>query len=194
MVPLAVLSLGSIELTGRKSMIVRLIFASMGLLVASCAINPRIDTDYDPTADFSQLRTYSWAFTSVPRGMSPLLYERTRASIDRSLAARSFTQASPGDFAIAFTVGARDRVDVTDFGDFGPFFPRYHWQWRGAHRIDVRQFREGTLAIDIYDVATRRPIWRGTATQELPRNGVDQRQVDAAVDAMLRGFPPASAR
>lgn len=167
------------------------------LLLSACASTPDIKVDSDPAVDFSQYRTYSWAYSDTPRGMNPLLYQRVRESIDRSLAARGFTPATPGDFAIGFTLGARDKVQVTDFGAYGPYYPRYGMGWRrGAYRpsnVDVHQYREGTLAIDAYDTRTRRPIWSATATQEIPSGGADQAMIDAAVDAVIAQFgaPPA---
>ncbi|AGH50303.1 MULTISPECIES: DUF4136 domain-containing protein [Sphingomonadales] len=166
-------------------------FGIAALLVATaCASTPRVNYDSDPTADFSRYRSYSWVFSGVPQGMNPLLFERVKASIDRSLAARSFTQSANGDFAIAFTLGARDRVEVTDYGPYGPFFPRFGYGWGGYHDVDVRNVTDGTLTIDIYDVATKKPVWHGTATQEINRNKPDPAMIDVAVDAALANFPP----
>ena len=80
------------------------------LALGGCETTPTINSDFDPSVNFSKYRTYSWVYQAPPQGMNPLIYERIRASIDRSLMARGYTQASPGDFAVAFTVGRRDRA------------------------------------------------------------------------------------
>lgn len=162
-------------------------------LAAGCASTPRIVTDFDPAADFSGFRTYSWVTTTPPAGADPLLHARIRASIDRALSARSFREAPPGDFAVTFTTQARDRIQVSDLGPYAPFY-RHPWGWRRSHQVQVWQNREGTLAIDIFDTQTRRPVWRGTATQDITRQRVDQAQIDAAVDEMLARFPPSAER
>lgn len=166
-------------------------FFLIGLVaaMAACSSTPRIDTDHDPTADFSRYQTYSWAYTAAPSGMNPLLYERVRGSIDRSLAARGFTQQSPGDFAVAFTVGARDKVQVNDFGSYAPYYRGYRWGWGGMGRVDVDQYTEGTLTIDVYDVATKQPVWHGVATQNISGTP-NQERIDAAIDLVLARFPP----
>lgn len=170
-----------------RSFLIALTLAS----VAGCSSTPQIDTDYDPAANFSGYRSYSWAYSAAPAGMNPLVYERVRASIDRSLAARGFSQGSPGDFAVAFTIGARDKVQVTDFGPYAPFYGAYRWGWGGGfHQVDVSQYTEGTLAVDVYDVGTRKPVWHGTATQNVTPGRVDQAQIDTAVDSVLAKFPP----
>jgi hypothetical protein len=161
------------------------------LALAACASTPDVKTDFDAAADFSRYHSYSWVYTGTPQGMNPLMFERVRASIDRSLGAR-FSQGQPGDFAIAFTLGRRDRVEVTDFGSYGPYYRRWGWG-PGYQNVDVRNVTDGKLVIDIYDVATRKPVWHGVATQEINSTKVDPAMIDAAVDSVLAKFPPAPA-
>lgn len=180
-------------------MAMRLALAAAAVFVTSCATTPDVKTDFDPVADFSRYRSYSWIYTQVPQGMNPLTFQRVKESIDRSLQARSFTQSPNGDFAIAFTMGARDRVEVTDFGPYGAFYPgwgrAYRFGWAPVYRdIDVRNVTDGTLAVDIYDAGTKRPVWHGVATQEIGSAQAKQEQLDAAVDALLAKFPPAAAK
>lgn len=165
------------------------------LVLAGCATGPEIRTDFDPSVNFSTYRTYSWIYSQAPQGMNPLLYERVRASIDRSLAARGFAQANPGQFAVAFTLGARDRVQVTDFGPYAPFYPAwgagYGLGWAPIYRdVDVRNVTDGSLAIDFYDTMSKHPIWHATATEEVTPGSVTQAQIDAAVDQVIARFPP----
>ncbi|SNS44385.1 protein of unknown function [Sphingomonas laterariae] len=165
------------------------------LLLAGCSSTPRVNMDADPSVNFSGYRTYTWIYSGVPAGMNALLFQRVKASIDRGLAARSFTQATPGDFAIAFTLGRRDRVEVNDYGPYGPYYPgwgagyRYGWAYP-YNNVDVRNVTDGTLAVDIYDVKTKKPIWHAVATQQITPGQVDQAKIDAAVDAVLAKFPP----
>ena len=165
-------------------------FAVAGALaLAGCSSGPTVKTDFDPATNFSGYHNYNWIYTAAPQGMNPLLFERVRASIDRSLRAHSFSPGTPGDFAVAFTIGRRDSVQVTDFGPYAGFYRPYAWG-PGYRDIDVRQVTDGTLVIDIYDVATHKPIWHGIATQQVDPNKVDSTVIDTAVDAVLAGFPP----
>lgn len=166
-----------------------LIFAA-ALVVGGCATGPTVRTDSDPTADFSKFRSYSWVYTAPPTGMNPLLFQRIKDSIDRQLQTR-FTPADPGDFAVAFTVGRRDSVQVTDFGPYAPFYRG--WGWAGARNVDVRNVTDGTLIIDIYDTATKRAVWHGIATQQInPNREPSQQQIDTAIAEVLSRFPPAA--
>jgi hypothetical protein len=173
----------------------RLPALAMALAVAACATIPDVRTDFDPAANFSGYRSYSWIYTAPPQGMNPLMYDRVRASIDRSLAARSFVPSPNGQFAIAFTLGARDRVEVNDLGVYGPYYPvygrGYRFGWAPAYNaVSIDNVTDGTLAIDIYDAATKKPVWHGVATQEIVPGQVSQETIDTAVDAVLARFPP----
>ena len=163
------------------------------LLLAGCASGPDVKVDADPSANFANYRTYSWAYHAAPRGMNPLAYEHVRQSIDANLASRGFTQADPGDFAVGFTLGKRDKVEVTDFGPYGAFYPGYGRGFRGGwaapyNNVDVQNVTEGTLAIDIYDTGTKRPVWHGVATQNIG-SSVTEAQIDTAVNSVLAKLP-----
>ena len=185
----------------------RALVLAASLLVSACAYGPTVRTDFDPSANFHAYRTYSWVDTAVPQGMNPLMFARVRASIDQALAARGYTQASPGDFAISFTIGERDRLQVYDYG--GPFYPGWGWGgccgwggWGGGggwgfggwgypySSIDVDQYTERSVVIDIYDARSRRPIWHGVGTDREYRDKVDYAKLDRAVVAALAQFPP----
>ncbi|HEY1143732.1 MAG TPA: DUF4136 domain-containing protein [Sphingomicrobium sp.] len=178
--------------------------AAAALALSACTYGPRVNVDYDATANFHQYRTYSWVDTPVPQGMNPLMFARVRASIDRSLAARGYTQAATSpDFSIAFTIGARDRLKVYDYG---PDYPGWGWGrwgwggwgwggwgwsgWPGYSNVDVDQYTERSVIIDIYDGPTKRPIWHGEAANNEYYDRVDYAKLDRAVDAALANFPP----
>jgi len=172
----------------------RTLMLAGGLALGACASTPTVKFDADPSADFAAYHSYSWAYSAAPRGMNPLLYDRVKGSIDRALAARGYTQSALGEFAVGFTLGRRDRVEVTNFGAYGAGYRGWGgWGWGGYHsynNYDVRNVTDGTLMIDIYDTATKKPVWNGTATQEVSDKGADQALIDGAVTAVLANFPP----
>ncbi|WP_225207218.1 DUF4136 domain-containing protein [Novosphingobium huizhouense] len=163
--------------------------------LAACATTPRVATDYDPSANFAGYHTYAWARTETPRGQNPLVYERVRSSIDAALAAKGFARSATPDFAVDVTLGARDRVETTDLGAYGPYYPGYgagyRWGWAHAYpTTEIRTVTDGTMAIDIYDATTHRPVWHGSATKQIDGRVVDQALIDQAVTAALAKFPP----
>ena len=170
------------------------------LLLTACDTH-YVDTDIDPSLPLATYRTYSWLPSEAPRGMNPLIYRRVKDSIDRSLAARGYAQASPGDFAITFTIGERDRIRADDYGGgwggwggwgrggwgccwggygWGPFYPD----------VDIYTVTERSIIIDVYDGRTHQPAWHGVVRRESFSDRVDYARLDQAVDKVLSHFPP----
>jgi hypothetical protein len=166
-----------------------LILACGALLTVSCATTPKVTFDADPAANFAGFRTYSWAYTSAPQGVNPLLVQRVKTAVESELTTRGYTQAATGNFAIGFTLGSRDRVEVSSLGSYGPYF-RPWGGWGGYNQVDVRNITDGTLTIDVYDIASKAPVWHGTATQEVTSSTISQEKVNAVVTAVLANFPP----
>ena len=169
--------------------------AFTALALTACETTPRVTTDFDPSADFSGYRTFEWASSTPPQGVNPLVFERVKSSVERNLAAKSFTPSSSSDFAVGITIGARDRVEATNWGPYmypgyGRAF-RYGWAYPYS-QVDIRTVTEGSVSIDIFDARTKKPVWHGQAVKQITPSKVDQALIDQAVDAALANFPPSA--
>jgi hypothetical protein len=161
--------------------------------LSACTTGPEVKSDAAPGANFGAYKSYEWIYQAPPQGMNPVMYERIRAAIDSSLISKGYQQGKPGDIAVVFTVGARDKVRVTDWGPY-PYYGYGYGRWGGAWAgpsTTVDQYTEGTLAVDVYDVKTKQPVWHGVATDRINDNGADVTQVNTAVSAVMAQFPPA---
>ena len=74
--------------------------AALGLvaLVAACATGPRVRTDYDPSADFAQYKTWGW-YTPIAMeqsGYSSWISERIREDVRREMESRGYRYAAEG--------------------------------------------------------------------------------------------------
>lgn len=171
---------------------------AIGTLIAlgACASSnmPRFTTSAAPGFDVSKLQTYSWAFDGVQQGVNPILFQSIRDEIDTALAAKGFKKVEgDSDFIVAFTIGARDRVDVNNWGAAGAWYPGWGrpagWGWSFNYRpVDVRTVTQGSLAIDMFDGQTKRPIWHGVATRDLTSSGASPELVSNAVNGLIGKF------
>ncbi len=160
-------------------------------------------TDYDTSFDFSGYHTFSWIskspLISKSPEVSPLAEGRIANAVTNVLSQKGFRfvdDAAKADFVLAFTVGARQQVRVTSnpyavgYGA-GP----YMWGRPYYQDIDVREFTQGRLAIDIFDVKQKQPVWHGHATKSISSS--DQKNaeelINKAVAEILKTFPPTSA-
>ena len=169
--------------------------------LAGCESAPQVGSDADRGADFKSYH----AFAIVPRPRvvaampadpmhNPLVISRIEDEIKQELQRKGYAFADDpmsADFVVDFTIGAQERIDVNSHPSaFGP------GPWLGGgwgNDIDVRQVREGTLAIDVFDMKTRRPVWHGWAQKELSRKDIEQSSapIHEAVSSVLAKFPPA---
>ena len=116
------------------------------------------------------------------------------ASNDRVIKQVGETRARGRRFRHGFRgVGARERVSVTSTPY--PVAYRGAWRWGRAYYndVDVRQYTEGRLAIDIFDAKEKRPVWHGYATANVS-SATDRAERQAllreAVTKILAEFPP----
>jgi hypothetical protein len=172
-------------------------FAAPLLLLAACS-SLSVSSHKYPQADFSGYRSYAWIAVDPvirPRGAQPeisaLTVRSIREAIEAEFAARGYKAVAvpaDADFVVAFTVGARDRIDAQSY----PVPYRGPWEW-GWYRnaTELRVYREGTLAIDIFDGATRQPVWNGRARKEITSADESDPQpaIRKAVASILRKFP-----
>jgi hypothetical protein len=172
-------------------------------LVAGCASTMQARSDYDSSQSFSGYRLFAWMDADpliAPAGgtssISPLNRRRIVEAIETELGARGFQKTSDreaADFVVSYTAGARDRLDVQSY----PAPYRGYWRWGHPYfgrDVDVEMYREGTLAIDIFDGKTRQPVWHGWATKRVTDADVRAaaEQIPLAVSAILEDFPPRS--
>ena len=177
------------------------------LLAWGCQTTPQAITDFDPAVDFSSYQTFSWIdphplIRSVTqRPLSPLVEQRLMSHTRDRLTRRGLRfveDPTESDLVVAFTIGSREGIRVTSHptSSFhrGPRSSRSH-AWRGYWHnstVQTRQYTEGQLAIDLFDVADARPVWHGTTSRRLTQR--DRAEPDAviqaAVEAILNQFPP----
>lgn len=170
--------------------------ALLALALADCS-SVRIDTDYDPNADFSALRSYAWLAetqppTGDPRIDSALVDARIRGAVDAQLAERGLVEvdASRADFLVAYHVAVERRLDVqTIYRSYG----RAGWGGAGYSDTVVRDYEEGTLLIDFLRPRTGDLLWRGSAQARLREQRTPEARdayAQMIVGKILAAYPP----
>jgi len=175
------------------------------LMLAACAAPGfKATHDHDDSIDFSSYQTFAWISENPMRlgatavMPSPLLEPRIMSSLERALVAKGYRfveQPNSADFVVSFTVGSREEIRVDSYPSMsGPSY-RGRWGWGGAYygtETTVRQYTNGMLAVDIFDIRERRPVWHSVATKKINDKDREAMQVtiDAAVAAIIVGFPP----
>ena len=167
------------------------------LMVAAGCAGLTVQHDYDPGADFSDYRTFSWisdrpVLIINPQMNNPMVQQQIPRIVRESLEARGYRfekDREKADFVLSFTLGSRQGLTVNHYP--GPYSRT--WQMQQSPVYDeVKDYADSGLAIDIFDVGTRKPVWHGTGSKNV--TGRDQADIEALVrqivNAVLAKFPP----
>ena len=164
--------------------VVSLLGLVLGLLVGSAAAQS-VQSDFDRTFQFSNLKTFSFAVqrrgATDPLSTDSLNDGRIKTGLESQLIANGFkVDTDKADFVIAYYVKTKNKLSVQDYG-YGP--PR----WFGGRDIRVNQDTEGTLMVDFIDARTNQVVWRGRAVGTLDLKGVDKK-ISKSTEKLVKQF------
>ncbi|WP_222564477.1 DUF4136 domain-containing protein [Novilysobacter antarcticus] len=169
-------------------------------MLAACATGPRIRTDADPTADFSQYRTYGFyqPLAMEQSGYTSYLSDHIKNAVRREMDARGY-RFSPdkADLLVNFQGVIREKTDVydvprSDIQYFYSYRARAYYAypvWYDETRVN--QYTEGTLTVDLVDAARNRLVWSGDAIGRVTQKTPQQRaaSADQAITAIFAKYP-----
>jgi hypothetical protein len=171
------------------------VVAAFALFAAGCSTID-VQTDYDPAADFSTLKTFKWVEAKgSDLDKNPLIKARVRDAVLNTLKAKGFQEIQSGDpdFFVFAHAGAKEKMNVTDWGySYGAYWGPY-----GAYgrNIDVSYYTEASLFIDVVKNNPEKDelAWRGVGTGVVSQSATPEERaenINSAVAMILEGFPP----
>jgi hypothetical protein len=169
------------------------------LALVACSHNIEVRTIAAPDATFTGRSTFTILPTPSPRGgvalaasdpmlVNSITYEAIRDELRRAFEARGYTYspANP-DLAVAYYASAAPVMDIRTF-DYG-----YDWLGFPRQYVDVVQYTQGTVIVDVIDPRTRKLLWRGSAVAAVDSDpNKFARDLRKAVDKIVAKFPARS--
>jgi hypothetical protein len=146
-----------------------------------------VKTDYDHSANFNQVKTYSW---SKIKTANSIWDDRVKDAVDKELAAKGWTQVpSGGDVSLVAIEKTSVQQQYDAFYDgFGGF---RRFGGFGESTTTVDNYKVGTLIVSMFDNNSKRLIWRGTSMSDLSGNpDKNTKKLDQDVTRMFKKFPP----
>ena len=169
------------------------IAAAVGLTLglASAAFAQHVKTDFDHSTNFGQYKTFSWEKVQTK---NPLLVDRIKDAVNRTLTAKGLTEVPSGGDVEVFAVETTQNQQTLDtfYDGFGG-----GRRWRGfgggfgEATTTTENYKVGTLVIDLFDAKTENLIWRGSSSDTLSdKADKNTRNLDKGVSKMFQHFPP----
>lgn len=163
--------------------------------VFACASKLEVQSNFDRNNNFDRYQTFSYMpqralLVGAATPVNPALEGHLKRAATNVLTRRGYTATSPeeADFVLSFTLGARDGIRENSF----PVPYRRAWIQHQTYVTDTRDYTEGTLAVDIFDVQSRKPVWHGRTSGAISMaDRADPTPlVNTAIGAILEEFPP----
>jgi len=190
---------------GRRILAVALVLAG----VVGCASNEvRVRTAIAPDANLSTERTFRFLPMTMSHPVANAAQERNpmfensitgqevRHDIERDLGQRGYTRVRDGDadLTVAYYIGSKNRLEVTDYNYGYPFWGWRGWRWGAAWggwpEREVTEYQEGTVIIDVLDGSGKKLLWRGVGKSEVPDDPQDYaKALNQSVSAILKQYP-----
>ena len=191
------------------------------LMLTACAttLSSNVDSVSDNRIDSFQ--TYAWLDGSLsqsslhaPEVVNPVNGDRIRRAIDQQLADKGYRQVdlADADFVVSAAIGANDEFRVRGFTNSVGLSSRGGFSRRGFGRrvgfanragfgrgfgrggstIDVQEYTEGVLVLNVFETKSQEAIWHGSASKRLSKNFMAPELIDEAVTTLLEQFPDQS--
>ena len=175
-----------------KTMVLGTMALVLLIAITGCS-SMSVTYDYDNNVTWEKIETYAWLSTPAPDAENPaentmggsLLDKRIHDAVEYEMGVRNISAGDDPDILIKYFLGAEDKVQVTDWGYR---YSDYYWGY-GGRQIDVYQFTQGTLVVDIVDAETNTLIWRGTATDTVDGSQRSPEEMQTRVNNVINNWP-----
>ena len=139
------------------------------LLLMSACSTIDVSENYDINYDFSGLKTYD--IVPVENKKHELVVKQLTSELRKQLTNKGFKQnTSNPDFLVALHGGTEDKVIIHTSVYNYSYGGWYERNYRGMYydsRVDMYEYKEGTLVIDIIDAKNKSMIFQSTTIKTI---------------------------
>ena len=180
----------------------------LALLMSLSGCASLVSTNLDRSANFSQYKTFGWLPAEVkvknPVYDSKLIDRNIKYAVEQEFAKRGIArnQTQPDLLVKYHTFTEKKKQQYNNYNPY-PFYGYgwgmmpYRWAWRmpyyggwgGGFNNREYTYTAGTLVLDVIDNRTNELIWRGSIEGDVDNVNRLQKQVDKAVQAIMKKYP-----
>ena len=173
----------------------------LAAVLTACSSGPRITSNSDPSADWSQYKTFAFfdPLTTDRGNVRSLTSTQLIAATTREMEARGLTRVDGNpDLLINFMLSSRETLQSRPSTSASVGWGRGRYGTWGGYSVgmstssnEIVQRTEGSLAIDVVDREQNQLVWEAVATKTITNSTRDNQQqvLDSAVGDMFTRFP-----
>ena len=171
-------------------------------LLAGCASQPKVLSDYDKSADFAKYRTFGFVAQvgADSTEFKSLAVQTMQAAATRQMELRGYTLSDTPDLVINFTGKIEEKADVESipapyYGPgwgYGGFYGAPYGGWgAGGTQVTTRRYNVGTLVMDVVDREKRQAVFQGSVSDVVTKEMMANREaaITGAVNRIFASYP-----
>ncbi|WP_020533722.1 DUF4136 domain-containing protein [Flexithrix dorotheae] len=175
--------------------LINLLLISMSISFLSMG---QVTSDYDKNTDFTKYKTFKfigWEQES-DKQLNDFDKKRILDAFSNELTTRGFILSEDNpDIGITLFLVIDDKTSTTAYtsynGGMGYGYGRWGWgMGSSTTNYSEDHYKEGTMVIDFYDLASKELVWQGvmqTEVQENPKKR--EKTVPKKVAKLMKGYP-----
>jgi Domain of unknown function (DUF4136) len=167
-------------------------FTLMALALATSAYAQDIRYNFDSDADFTKFKTYKWV--EIPGGtqLDDLITKQLTTAIEAELSKKGLTKtdSDTADLLVGYQASTSTEKQINAYGNGFGMGPRWGG---GMATATTSTLVNGSIAVDMYETASKHLVWRGVATKTLdPDAKPDKRQktLEKGAEKLFKNYPP----
>lgn len=161
-----------------------LLLSFVAFLFASCATTYSVTSDYEKGVNFSSYKTFQILKQKkgFPVGANPINKQRIDRAILKEMNEFGFDTSKDPDLLVSWFVKVKTIKEMNVYHD-------YYGRWRGRNWVEVNEYDEGTLIIDLVDRKSKQVVWHGVTSGRVYENMPDvENEINEAVKALFEKF------
>jgi hypothetical protein len=164
------------------------------LITAASCSSIKVTSDFDKQAGFASYKTYAFTPEAENLPLDAINRGRILTAVTNELSAKGFTKSDHPDVWIDLKVKAQQKQNATSTTDY--YGAGYRYRWGGGFStstINVEQYVEGTLFVDIIEVSKKQLVWQGRAVGTINPDASPQKReanINNAVKQVFMKYPP----
>ncbi|HEX6225975.1 MAG TPA: DUF4136 domain-containing protein [Chryseolinea sp.] len=175
-----------------------LLLVIAGALASSCS-SITVSSDYDRHAGFSSYKTYALTKEAEALPVGDINRTRILDAVANELAKKGFSKSDQPDVLIDVNITAAQKQTATATSS-GPGYygygAGYRYGWGGGFTtttINVENYLEGTLFVDMVDASKKQLVWQGRAVGTIDEDATPERReknINYAISQIFTRYPP----
>jgi hypothetical protein len=176
------------------------------LFFTTSAFAQDVSYNFDKQADFTKYKTYRWEKHPQSIDLDQLVMTQLATGFDAALAKKGLTKKETGDvdLIIVYQLALKQEKELNTYssgyttgpgwgGGYYGGYGGYGAYGGGTSTTTVSTITTGSVALDMYEAAAKKLVWRGLASKTVDAGTKPEKReknIAKAADKMLKNYPP----